>query len=35
MLFDYQELDIVGKTLSVKNPSEMGTEKRSCYNHFE
>ena len=35
MLFDYQELDIVGKNSSVKKLSELGSEKRSCYNLFE
>jgi len=31
MLLEYQELDIVGKKLSVKKPLELGSEKRSCY----
>ena len=31
MLLEYQEFDIVGKNFSVKNPSELGSQKRSCY----
>jgi len=35
MLFDYQELEIVSKILSIKNYSELGSDKRSCYNRFK
>jgi len=31
MWLEYQERDIIGKNSSVKNPSELGSEKRSCY----
>jgi len=31
MVFDYQELEIVSKNSSMKNYSELGSEKRSCY----
>ena len=31
MLLECQELDIVGKNSLVKPPSELGLEKRSCY----
>jgi len=31
MWLEYEEFDIVGKKSSVKKPSELGSEKWSCY----
>jgi len=31
MLLEYQAFDLIGTNFSVKNPSELGSEKRSCY----
>jgi len=34
MLFDYQELDIIGKNSSVKKTSGLGSEKWFCYHRW-